>query len=382
MAIAATARLARSPLSHPLAFVWNAWRGMTVTQVRYAVLLWLAWGLTQGLSMLASYPRYAAWEPIATGLYDAFLVTSLLLLGVTVADACPPSRRPRWLPYAVAAVVADVVGTFLLVYTEPMVGLYCCYEEPRADDWVFLVAGFGANLIICTLATFGYFHRRRALQRMDSLRSAQLERERLARRAFEARLQAMQARVEPQFLFNTLAQVERLYETDAALGDRMLDDLIVYLRAALPQLRETASTVDREIELARAYLNITKARLRDRLSLSVAMADEVSDARFPPMVLLPLVEHAILERLESPEAIGSISIDTRVEHGNLCLTVAHVGALSQRNEAGKDTLQGIRQRLTALYGATASLTLHLDGHDGTRAVVKIPHERVDDRGHR
>ena len=69
----------------------------------------------------------------------------------------------------------------------------------------------------------------------------------------------MQARVEPRFLFNTLAQVERLYEIDAQRADRMLDDLIVYLRAALPQLRETTSTLSREIELAKAYLNIVEA---------------------------------------------------------------------------------------------------------------------------
>ena len=79
----------------------------------------------------------------------------------------------------------------------------------------------------------------------------------------------MQARVEPQFLFNTLAQVERLYEPMPTLAGRMLDDLIAYLRAAMPAMRGTSSTVAQEIELARAYLDIVRMRLGDRLRVSI-----------------------------------------------------------------------------------------------------------------
>jgi histidine kinase len=380
--IATTTRLARSPSSQPFAFVWNAWRQMTGAQVRHAAAFWLGWGLTFGLAMLASHPSYAAWEPIATGFYDTFLITLVLLLGVAVADACPPSQAPLWRPYAIAAVVADAVGTPLYVLTEPMIGLQCCWEGPRPNDWAFIVAGLGTNLVICILATFGYFHRQRALRRMAVLRGAQLERERLARRAFEARLQAMQARVEPRFLFNTLAQVESLYETDATQADRMLDDLIVYLRAALPQLRETTSTVSREIELVRAYYNIANARLGDRLLLNVALLDDGHDVRFPPMVLLPLIEHAILERLEPPRARGPISIDACVADGKLRLTVADPGARSLHATNGNTPIGGIRERLAALYGTRATLSFDANGGRGIRAVITIPYERVDDRDHR
>ena len=73
-----------------------------------------------------------------------------------------------------------------------------------------------------------FFHadRRAARKTAQVLHDAELHRIRRSRLALESRLQAMQARVEPQFLFNTLAQVERLYEVDPALGARMLDDLI------------------------------------------------------------------------------------------------------------------------------------------------------------
>jgi hypothetical protein len=377
-----TTPTARFRLAQHLAFVGNAWRQMSGTLVRYAVLFWLGWGLSIGVKMLTTFPDYAPWEPIATSFYDTFLVTCVLLLGIAVADAVGPARAPRWPPYAMAAVVAAIVGSILLVYTEPMVGLNCCWEGPRPPDWVFVGHSLGFNLVICSLASFGYFHHRRAQHRMAALCCTQLERARLARQTFEARLQAMQARVEPQFLFNTLARVERLYETDPKFADRMLDDLIVYLRAALPQLRETASTVGREIELARAYLNVAQARQDDRLSLKVVMARDGSDVRFPPMVLLPLIEHSIVHRAEPLKAGDAIGIGTRIDNGKLCLTVADSGARSLYHDAGNAALKGIRERLTALYGAMASLTLDPDVDRGLRAVIEIPHERVDDRHYR
>ncbi len=382
MALAATHNLARSPLAQPFAFAWNAWRRMTVAHLRYATLFWLVWGSTVGLSMLAFFPRYEAWVPITTGLYDTFLVTAVLLLGIVVADACPPSRAPPWLPYAAAAVVADVLGSILIVFTEPMVGIQCCWDGPRPADAVFLGAGIGSNLVVCSLATFGYYHRQREMRRAAALRSVQVERTQLARRAFEARLQAMQARVEPRFLFNTLAQVERLYEIDTQRADRMLDDLIVYLRAALPQLRETTSTLNREIELAKAYLNIVEAGAGDRLSLDRALLDQGADVRVPPMLLLPLLEYVLADRGTAPPTEGSIDIAMRVGSGKLSLTVTDTAHRSRRGDDGSTTLQGIRERLAALYGTAASLKVDHDGSARLWAVVEIPYEHVDDRSHR
>ena len=92
----------------------------------------------------------------------------------------------------------------------------------------------------------------------------------------------MQARVEPQFLFSTLAQVQNLYEANAATGERMLDELIAYLRAATPRMRDTSSTLAQEIELARAYLAILKVRLGDRLEYAIDIAEDSHGARMPP----------------------------------------------------------------------------------------------------
>jgi hypothetical protein len=90
-------------------------------------------------------------------------------------------------------------------------------------------------LPVGSAAVFLYAHRRAARRTARILHEAELDRIHRSKLAFESRLQAMQARVEPQFLFNTLAQVERLYQLDPALASVMLDDLIAYLRAAMPR---------------------------------------------------------------------------------------------------------------------------------------------------
>ena len=89
----------------------------------------------------------------------------------------------------------------------------------------------------------------------------------------------MQARVEPQFLFNTLAQVRQLYDSDAPLAGKMLDDLIAYLRAALPHLRESSSTLGKEAALARAYLDIVRVRLGERLAFDIVIPERSSRTR-------------------------------------------------------------------------------------------------------
>jgi LytS/YehU family sensor histidine kinase len=188
----------------------------------------------------------------------------------------------------------------------------------------------------------------------------------------------MQARVEPQFLFNTLSQVERLYELDRSIGQRMLDDLIVYLRAAMPLMRSTSSTVAQELELARAYLNIVKVRLGNRLTFEINAPEGISDARLPPMMLLPLIDHAIAVGLETTRAEGRIRIAVQPAGTNLRLVVVDSGA-GFIPEAVGDGISAIRDRLAMLYGERAELVLRQRAEGSTEAVMHIPLENPQAR---
>ncbi|MEK7754987.1 MAG: histidine kinase, partial [Acidobacteriota bacterium] len=136
----------------------------------------------------------------------------------------------------------------------------------------------------------------------------------LARQLTEAKLAAMQAQIEPHFLFNTLASVRQLILTDPVAAAKMQADLIKYLRAAIPQMRESTSTLAREAELARAYLDILKVRMEHRLTWLIDIPPALGGVSFPPMMLPTLVENAIKHGLEP-----------RIEGGEIRISAAAAG---------------------------------------------------------
>jgi LytS/YehU family sensor histidine kinase len=219
--------------------------------------------------------------------------------------------------------------------------------------------------------------RRRARQALDRMHGAELERIAAERRSVESDLQAMQARGEPKFLFNTLAQVYDLYRVDAVRGERMLDDLIAYLRAAMPRMRDSSSTLAQEIELARAHLAIAKMRLGDRLDYSIDVPLQ-GDVRMPSMMLLPLVDHAITKGLQGSQASGSIRVAADIVDDQVRLVVEDTGGsfMPGSNEAA---FADLRERLSALYGNGADFELRRCAADGSEAVVRLPLQRTDAR---
>ncbi len=128
----------------------------------------------------------------------------------------------------------------------------------------------------------------------------------------EARLQALQAQVEPHFLFNTLAAVEHLIETDPPRAAKMQGNLIGYLRSVMPNLRKPDSTVGREVDICRHYLEILKVRMEDRLDIVIDVPPGLESASLPPLILQSLVENAIQHGLEPKAEGGQIKIKAEI----------------------------------------------------------------------
>lgn len=218
-----------------------------------------------------------------------------------------------------------------------------------------------------------YVERRSALRASRRMSAAHVARANAQRRTLESRLQALQARIEPQFLFDTLAEVRDLYARDPWLGGRMLDDLIVYLRAALPHLRESASTLGREIELADAYLRIVHERDRGPPRLDVRMPETVRTARVPAMVLLPLVQCLASDggpvRLTAGETEGRLRVELASEAGR------------PARESTQDVVRTVRARLDGLYGERARLDVDAPAAGSARLAIEIPDDETE-RSHR
>ncbi|MDE2612639.1 MAG: histidine kinase [Burkholderiales bacterium] len=214
------------------------------------------------------------------------------------------------------------------------------------------------------------------------------EAESLKRQVAEARMAAMQAQVEPHFLFNTLASIDHLIETDPARASQMQKNLIALLRASMPTMREAAGNgagngvrdLGRELAVIRPYLEILKVRMEERLTTTLEVPDGLLSAEFPPMMIQTLVENAIKHGLEPQPEGGQLLVRAEIVHGKLQVTVADTGlGFGQADTAGTGVgLANIRERLQLLYGTKASLSVAENQPRGTRVTVTLPYKTVEE----
>jgi signal transduction histidine kinase len=212
------------------------------------------------------------------------------------------------------------------------------------------------------------------------------EAESLRRQVVEARMAAMQAQVEPHFLFNTLASIDHLIETDPGRASQMQKNLIALLRASMPTMREAAGgtgngvrDLGREIAVIRPYLEILKVRMEERLTTQIDVPEGLHSAEFPPMMLQTLVENAIKHGLEPKAEGGHLRVAAEIVHGKLQMTVADTGlGFGKAATAGTGVgLANIRERLQMLYGNRATLTVAENQPSGTVVTITVPYKTVE-----
>ena len=241
--------------------------------------------------------------------------------------------------------------------------------------------GVGTGLILLFIPLFilaviskFFIDRSRAAQKMAESKRKEAEYHRMSRQVTEAKLSALQAQVEPHFLYNTLASVQALTEVDPARANAMTGHLIQYLRNALPKMRESVSTVGQEVELVRAYLNILQMRMGKRLAFEISVPPELAELPFPPLMLPSLVENAIKHGLEPQREGGSVTIGAAAVDGSIRMTVADTGRGFGEAPGEGVGLANIRERLAALYGDAAKLTLVANEPHGVRATIEVPRQ--------
>ena len=204
------------------------------------------------------------------------------------------------------------------------------------------------------------------------------ESESLKRQVVEARMAAMQAQVEPHFLFNTLASIDHLIETDPPRASTMQKNLIALLRASMPTLRDaqpSAHNLGREMAVIKPYLEILKVRMEERLQTEVNVPDGLHSAEFPAMMIQSLVENAVKHGLEPKPEGGLLSVKAEVKHGKLAVTVADTGlGFGRAATAGTGVgLNNIRERLKLLYGNKAAMTVSENMPTGTVVTLTVPY---------
>ena len=329
---------------------------------------------------------------LSAGIINVLMAFSIML-STLVADEKVAQGAKRLPAYAAAVIIGSAIGaaaqwqvhrwlhlaaiTLDAPSSNPIYDISRNFHQPAVDITQPAVMFF-EFLIWGSIIVSIYVVRRTALLASERMAKAQIARANAQRRTLESRLQALQARVEPQFLFNTLGQVRDLYEFDPETASRMLGDLIAYLRAALPHLRESSSTLGQETDLISAYLNVVQAGRGERLVFDLDIPAEVRLARMPAMTLLPVVERVLIDNARAVRA--PIHVVARTSGGTLRIEVACDGELPVAADT-EVVLRELGDRLRGLYGSEGSAELRKAPGRGTHIAIRMPYASAD-RDHR
>lgn len=207
----------------------------------------------------------------------------------------------------------------------------------------------------------------------DQNQARTLQMAQLKQAALAAELKALQAQIEPHFLYNTLANSRYLARHDPDKAVLMLDHLIAYLHSALPDMRSSMSTLEREFELAEHYLALMAIRFGERLQYQLEYAPHLRHAALPPLMLISLVENAIVHGVEPQPGIVCVSLLAEAGGQNLRIVVRDNGAGIASGTLGSGVgLRNLRERLGALFGDAGGFTLRAMQTQGTEAEITLP----------
>lgn len=239
------------------------------------------------------------------------------------------------------------------------------FTFPQAQDWQvsFLLRNLGISAIVCAILLRYFYIQHQWKQNV--------------RAEAQARLQALQSRIRPHFLFNSLNTIASLTQIDADQAETAVENLADLFRNNLADASHQISLAQ-ELDLTRRYLDIEKLRLGARLQLRWCVDELPRDAAVPRLILQPLMENAIYHGIEPMASGGTIGIDGHVYGKEIYISVSNPlppesrQAERQGNRIAQDN---VRQRLAALYGEAGRLSVQED-KDNYIITITLPYRKL------
>jgi two-component system sensor histidine kinase AlgZ len=303
-----------------------------------------------GLALVAALVRETRWEAFSatwfgmTAIVEPHLLANLLLLYALA----PWLER---MPYRTGVIM---ILALTLATTVALDALLAAVGVAAGPPGVLRHALFS---LLATGLLLGYF---------------QLRTRALSPAITEARLQALQARIRPHFLFNSINAVLSLVRTEPRRAETALEDLADLFRVLMRDNRQLAPLAD-EIELCRQYLDLEKLRLGERLKVEWHVDNMPRDALVPPLVLQPLLENAVYHGIEPSGAPGVIAINIFLRRGEIHAVLRNPYKFSGNHHAGnKMAMNNIRERLALHFDAEASLETRA-GKDSYEVHIRMPY---------
>jgi signal transduction histidine kinase len=276
-------------------------------------------------------------------------------------------RSPQLLSSVIAVPAGFILGSKLaaLLGTPDIIAL--AVHDPSHEGRLLL----GCLTIAIVATSFIIFYWHAEANRAD-LHSERRRAAEALQSETQAKLALLQAQIEPHFLFNTLANVQSVIESDPRTAKSILEHLNQYLRVSLGRTRRPSSTLADELSLVTALLAIAAIRLGARLRYFIDVPDALQLAQLPPLLLQPLVENALKHGIEPAVNGGEIRVTARLVEGSLHLSVTDTGVGLDASSPEGIGLANVRGRLESLYGRNASLAIHVHEPHGVVAEITMP----------
>ena len=362
-------KIARMFANVSLPSLADCWHLLRRWLIRYAVIFVVDTAIAAGLAF-GIRPEESFWQNFVFSQAIGLSVFTLIAIPRhTFWGDGPPSKKV--FPWIVLGAV--VVG---VPFGQWIARMILCMNSSSSMPW--RADSLRMSFIITVLASLGasYYYwssgKLDALQRQAALDA--LEREEAEKQVVRAQLMALQAQIEPHFLFNVLAHVDVLITRDPAGARRLLQHLIGFLRTSLSHARAEQCTLAQEFALLRAYLDIQALRFGNRLRFSLALDDAIANIVIPPMLIQPLVENAVVHGIEPAREGGEIALSARRDGERLVLEVRDTG-VGFGNDGGKGSglgLTHVRERLSRLFDGDARLTITETVPHGVTIIVELP----------
>jgi hypothetical protein len=309
-----------------------------------------------------------------------YLTSCLLVVAaITFAERTGFGASHRMAASVLAVLVAAPIATGLCAWMSS-VGAGLGWLLMSAPNFMALYLYLmWYSLVVGMLAAAYFMIWERAEQSATDLRRAQVERQGVKQRMVESRLNVMKARVDPDFLFRMIGDVQRLYRSDVDAAEQRLEDFIEYLRAALPQMRGGATTLGEEVRLAAAYVRLHDEAFEGRLEATFDVDETLDDAQFPPMALLPLVDDALRRASALPNPRLVLHISATDEGSSLAVSVHDDCSHARPTSEGESALVSHERAFIQFFGEGARV--RRTTNPDTRVLLEIDHA-IAPRAHR
>ena len=316
--------------------------------------------------------RFGSWALFM--LASQALVLSVTVGLVTAVQVYLDKRIWRMILIGIA-VVATALTTSVLraFYVDhlPLFGLTGTFVDNLSGQdrmGVFLYC-FWLAITFSGLLAIVYESQMRSERVNEALLKTRLDSENVERTTLESKLNVLKARVEPEFLFDVIARVESLYETNAPAAERLLEDLIDFLRATLPRTSAEKSTVNHEMQLCEAFLAVESVLRNDTLSVQVKTEPVAASGYFPPSVLLPLLQKFLPPRDETARPIHLLIAAERRDV-TICIEFA---SRSNTLAISAELLESAGLSLRTFFGNNAHVSAKPAPFGGQSILIEVPH---------